>query len=98
MIHIEEKWDKHDALEGLYQIQQYIDEGVFTGIYSTTQILVGLTPHESRYMANTDSEHFNTDFAFRWQRKEDSKPVWDWREFCDKMLSIQWLIEWPHSI
>lgn len=88
MIHIEEKWDKHDALEGLYQIQQYIDEGVFTGIYSTTQILVGLTPHESRYMANTDSEHFNTDFAFRWQRKEDSKPVWDWREFCDKMLSI----------
>lgn len=88
IIHIEEKADRHDAKEGLNQIRQYIGEGLFGDIYSTTQILVGMTPHDTRYMANTDAKSFNTDFAFRWQREVDNKPVWQWRDFCDRMLSI----------
>ena len=88
IIHIEEKYDKHDAMEGLNQIRQYIDEGLFHDIYSTVQILVGMTPYQALYMANTDADSFNPAFAFHWQREEDSKPVWDWREFADLMLSI----------
>lgn len=88
IIHIEEKYDRHDAMEGLNQIHQYIDEGLFRDIYSTVQILVGMTPHQALYMANTDADSFNPAFAFHWQREDDSKPVWDWREFSDLMLSI----------
>ncbi|WEV68917.1 HsdR family type I site-specific deoxyribonuclease [Bifidobacterium sp. ESL0775] len=88
VIHIEEKFHHHDAHEALNQIRQYIDEGQFSDIYSTVQILVGMTPDQALYMANTDSESFNTDFAFQWQREADSKPVWGWREFADLMLSI----------
>ncbi|BDR55023.1 DEAD/DEAH box helicase [Bombiscardovia apis] len=88
ILQIEEKSDHHKALEALEQMHQYIDEYAFTDIYSTVQILIGMTPHEALYMANTDSQSFNTDFAFRWQRESDSYPVWDWREFCNLMLSI----------
>lgn len=88
IIHIEEKADRHDAYEGLNQIRQYIGEGLFGDIYSTTQILIGMTPHDSRYMANTDAKSFNTDFAFHWQKEDDNQTVWEWRDFCDRMLSI----------
>ncbi|RSX56377.1 type I restriction endonuclease subunit R [Bifidobacterium samirii] len=88
IIHIEEKYDHHDAMEGLNQIRQYIDEGQFRDIYSTVQILVGMTPHQALYMANTGADSFNPSFAFHWQRETDSVPVSDWREFADLMLSI----------
>lgn len=88
IIQIEEKYNNHDAHEALNQMHQYIDEHLYSDIFSTLQILVGITPYQALYMANTDSQSFNTDFAFHWQREEDSKPVWDWKEFADLMLSI----------
>lgn len=88
IIHIEEKFNHHDAMEGLNQIRQYIDEGLFHDIYSTTQILVGITPYQAMYMANTDADSFNPAFAFHWQSEEESKPVYDWRAFANLMLSI----------
>ncbi|WP_028984039.1 type I restriction endonuclease subunit R [Sporolactobacillus terrae] len=88
IIQIEEKADGHDAKESLNQMRQYIQERQYTDIFSTVQILVALTPHDARYMANTTADKFNTDFAFRWQREEDNVPVRDWREFTNKMLSI----------
>lgn len=88
IIQIEEKTSSHDALEGLNQIRQYIGWGVYGGIYSTVQVLVGMTPTDAVYMANTDAESFSTDFAFHWQHEGDSTPVYQWREFCDLFLSI----------
>ncbi|MDD9149977.1 HsdR family type I site-specific deoxyribonuclease [Sporolactobacillus sp. CQH2019] len=88
IIQIEEKADGHDAKEALNQMHQYIQEKQYTDIFSTVQILVAITPHDARYMANTTADRFNTDFAFRWQREEDNVPVRDWREFANKMLSI----------
>ncbi|ANK63579.1 DEAD/DEAH box helicase [Loigolactobacillus backii] len=88
IIQIEEKADGHDAKEALRQMQQYIDEEQYTDIFSTVQILIGITPHNALYMANTNANMFNTDFAFHWQREEDNSPVYDWQEFSDKMLSI----------
>lgn len=88
IIQIEEKADGHDANEALNQMKQYIDERQYTDIFSTLQILVAITPHDCRYMANTTVEKFKKEFAFRWQRAEDNKPVFDWKEFANYMLSI----------
>jgi len=69
-------------------MHQYIEENQYSDIFSTLQILVAITPHDSRYMANSTFEKFSTDFAFRWQRADDNKPVFDWKEFSNNMLSI----------
>lgn len=88
IIQIEEKSDYHDVDEALNQMRRYIYEQQYTGIFSTLQILVGMTPHDTKYMAVTTEEKFNKTFAFRWQRKKDNTPVYDWQEFTSSMLSI----------
>ena len=88
IIQIEEKASNHDVDEALNQMQQYIYEKQYTGIFSTLQILVGMTPEDAKYMANTTHEKFNKTFAFRWQRKNDNSPVMDWNEFTSSVLSI----------
>jgi type I restriction enzyme R subunit len=88
ILQIEEKADGHDAKEALNQMHQYMEERQYTDIFSTVQLLVAITPHDSRYMANTTADKFNTDFAFRWQKADDNKPVFDWKEFSNNMLSI----------
>lgn len=86
IIQIEEKADGHLVDEALNQMHQYIEEQQYTGIFSTIQILVALTPHDGKYMANTTN--FNKTFAFRWQRAKDNSQVMDGFEFVDSMLSI----------
>lgn len=88
IIQIEEKADNHRIEEALNQMHQYIDEEQYTDIFSTLQILVAMTPHDAKYMANTTSEMFNTAFAFNWQRADDNKVVSDAYEFANSMLSI----------
>lgn len=88
IIQIEEKKDTRDVSEALNQMHQYIKEHQYRDIFSTLQILVAITPHNVKYMANTTADKFNKDFAFNWQRNEDNTPVRDWREFADRMLSI----------
>lgn len=88
IIQIEEKAEAHDAKEALNQMEQYIVENQYSDIFSTVQILVGMTPNNIRYMANTTADCFNTDFAFHWQREDDNTTVRDWREFTNQMLSI----------
>lgn len=88
IIQIEEKADSHDVDEALNQMHQYIEENQYSGIFSTVQILVGITPHDVKYMANTTADKFNKDFAFRWQRKQDNKVVRQWSEFARLVLSI----------
>lgn len=88
IIQIEEKCDTHNVNEALNQMQQYIDESQYRDIFSTLQILVAITPNNVKYMANTTSEAFNTDFAFHWQRRSDNAVVRGWKEFADSMLSI----------
>lgn len=88
IIQIEEKSDYHDVDEALNQMHRYIHEQQYGDIFSTLQILVGMTPHDAKYMARTTDEMFNKTFAFQWQRKEDNTPVLDWHEFTASMLSI----------
>lgn len=88
IIQIELKKALHSATESLNQMKQYIAERQFSDIFSTVQILVAMTPHDIRYMANTTLDGFNRAFAFNWQTEEDAKPVRSWREFSDNVLSI----------
>lgn len=89
VIQIEEKADGHNVNEALQQMKQYIDECQYSDIFASLQILIGITPHDAKYMANTaNADQFNTDFAFRWQREADSHKVSDAYEFARDMLSI----------
>lgn len=88
IIQIEEKRDTHDVDEALNQMHQYILENQYHDIFSTLQILVGITPNNAKYMANTTADKFNKDFAFNWQRKENNQVVRNWKEFADSVLSI----------
>lgn len=88
IIQIEEKTDTTDVNEALNQMHQYADENQYKDIFSTLQILVGITPNNAKYMANTTADKFNKDFVFNWQRREDSTIVRNWKEFTDSMLSI----------
>ncbi len=88
IIQIELKKAMRSANESLNQMEQYIAEKQYSDIYSTLQILVAMTPHEIRYMANTTFDMFNKAFAFQWQDELTSLPVVSWKEFSDKVLSI----------
>src|SRR5699024_1454074 len=88
IIQIELKKALHSATESLNQMEQYIAEKQYSDIFSTLQILIGMTPHDIRYMANTTLQSFNRAFAFNWQNEEDARPVRSWKTFADKVLSI----------
>lgn len=88
IIQIELKKSFHTVQESLNQMEQYIEENQYSGIYSTLQILVAMTPNDAKYMANTTKKRFNRAFAFNWQNENDFSPVRFWKEFADKVLSI----------
>lgn len=88
IIQIELKKALHETQEALNQMEQYIAEKQYSGIFSTLQILIAMTPYDIRYMANTTRESFNRAFAFSWQNENDARPVRSWKVFADKVLSI----------
>lgn len=88
IIQMELKNTMHSTKEALNQMHQYIVEKQYTGIYSTLQILIAMTPNDVRYMAASTAKQFNTAFSFNWQNEDDALPVRSWKSFADKVLSI----------
>ena len=88
ILQIELKKALHSTAESLNQMEQYIAEQQYSGIFSTLQVLVAMTPYDIRYMANTTKDKFNRAFAFNWQDEKDARPVRSWKTFADKVLSI----------
>lgn len=88
IIQIELKKALHSTTESLNQMEQYIAEKQYSGIFSTLQILIAMTPFDIRYMANTPLKSFNRAFAFTWQNEDDARPIRSWKMFTDKVLSI----------
>lgn len=88
IIQMELKKALHSTTESLNQMQQYIAEKQYSGIFSTLQILIAMTPYDIRYMANTPLKSFNRAFAFNWQNEDNARPVRSWKIFADKVLSI----------
>lgn len=89
LIHIELKAAGHSLEEGTTQIQKYMNEGVFTGIFSMIQIFFVMTPDDCIYFANS-FPLLNPAFFFHWGDKSNN-PVHDWKELIqgeNQILSI----------
>ncbi len=87
MIHIELKNRQHPFMDGFRQIQKYLKEGKFTGIYSTLQMFVVSNASETRYIAAAQFETLNAKFLSKWVTR-DNQPVNDYIQFAEDVLSI----------
>lgn len=91
LIHIELKASGVEVEQAANQIQKYVKEGVFKGLFNMVQIFFAITPEKSLYFANYGKwENANPTFYFQWMTKEN-KPLTDWRQLCkgsSQILSI----------
>lgn len=88
VIHVELKKSREYLQEGVNQIIKYMNEGVFSGIYSLVQIFVVMTPEETIYFANPGPDgKFLKEFMFHWA-DFNNEPVNNWRDICEQLLSI----------
>lgn len=85
MIHIELKNRMHSIKEAFNQIQKYIDQQMFNGIYSTTQVFVISNGTETKYIAA--GQQLREKFLTTWV-DENNKPVHDYLSFAKRVLSI----------
>lgn len=88
LIHVELKKSCVPVSEAQYQIQKYLNEGVFTGIFSLVQIFVAMNPEECTYFANPGSaDKFNQNFCFHWA-DSNNDPVNAWQDIAGNLLPI----------
>lgn len=87
MIHIELKNRQHPYMDGFRQIQKYLKEGQFTGIYSTLQMFVVSNASETRYIAAAQLEKLNAKFLSKWVTANNDA-VNDYLRFAEDVLSI----------
>ncbi|HIW06609.1 MAG TPA: HsdR family type I site-specific deoxyribonuclease, partial [Candidatus Ignatzschineria merdigallinarum] len=87
MIHIELKNRQHPYMDGFRQIQKYLKEGQFTGIYSTLQMFVVSNASETRYIAAAQFEKLNAKFLSKWVTAHNDT-VNDYIQFAEDVLSI----------
>ena len=85
MIHIELKNRTHSPKEAFNQIQKYIDEQMFNGIFSTLQFFVVTNGSYTQYVAA--GQQLKEKFLTTWVDKEN-KPVQNYLEFAKDVLSI----------
>lgn len=85
MIHIELKNRAHSTKEAFNQIQKYIDEQMFNGIYSTIQMFVVSNGTYTQYIAA--GQQLREKFLTNWV-DENNKPVQNYLDFTKDVLSI----------
>ena len=89
VIQIELKASGHDLTEGVDQIQKYMNEGVYKGLFGLIQIFFVMTPEDAIYFANSFPV-LNPAFMFHWGN-DQNKPIKDWKELIigsNHILSI----------
>lgn len=88
VFHIELKKSGVPVSQACRQIEKYVAEGIFTGLFSLVQIFVAMNPEETVYFANPGSEgKFNPDYYFHWA-DFNNEPVNDWKQVASSLLSI----------
>ena len=88
VIHVELKKDEKYLSDAYYQIKRYLENNVFTGIFSLVQIFVIMTPYEAKYFANPGSkENFKQEYCFQWA-DFNNDPVKGWKKITSSLLSI----------
>lgn len=88
LFHIELKKTGVPISHAEVQIEKYMANGVFTGIFSLVQIFIAMNPEDAVYFANPGIYgKFNTDLFFRWQNY-NNEIINDWKDFTTSVLSI----------
>lgn len=88
VFHIELKRSNVSITQAEVQIEKYMVNGCFTGIFSLVQIFIAVNPEEAVYFANPGSNgKFNPEFYFHWE-DFNNDIVNDWKEFTSQVLSI----------
>ena len=88
LFHIELKKSGIPISQATTQIEKYMKNGVFTGIFSLIQVFVAMNPEESVYFANPGIDGvFKPEFFFHWE-DFNNVVVNEWQKFTKKVLSI----------
>lgn len=85
IIHIELKNHHHPTDEAFNQIQKYISEQKFNGIFSNLQMFVVTNGTDTKYIAA--NQHLRSKFLSGWIDKENN-PVHNYLDFAKSVLSI----------
>lgn len=88
VYHIELKKSGIPISQATNQIEKYMKNGVFSGIFSLIQVFVAMNPEEAVYFANPGQEgKFDSEFFFHWE-DFNNEIVNDWKRFTKMVLSI----------
>lgn len=88
LIHVELKRSGVAVGQATNQIEKYMREGAFGGLFSLIQIFVGMEPKEAVYFANPGPDgQFNRDYYFHWADFNNVR-VNEWDVVAEKLLSI----------
>ena len=88
VIHIELKRSGVPVSQAYGQIEKYINEDVFSGLFSLVQVFVAMTPEETRYFANPGKgQGFHSEYYFQWADFYN-EVMHDWRSVASSLLSI----------
>lgn len=88
LFHIELKKSGIPISQATTQIEKYMKNGVFTGIFSLIQVFVAMNPEESVYFSNPGIDGvFKPEFFFHWE-DFNNVVVNEWQKFTKKVLSI----------
>lgn len=85
VIHIELKTPRHSPMQAFNQIQKYITEQKFNGIFSNIQMFVITNGNDTRYIAA--DQHLREKFLSGWV-DENNNPVRNYIDFAKDVLSI----------
>ena len=87
LIHIELKNKDHAYMDGFYQIQKYIGEGAFRGLFSNVQMFVISNAVDTKYFSAARSTELKKEFLTGWVDNKNN-PVPDYIDFADVVLRI----------
>ena len=88
LIHVELKRSGVPVMNACNQIERYMTEGVFTGLFSLVQVFVAMTPEETLYFANPGPDgKFNKTYYFHWE-DFNNELINDWDMIAETLLSI----------
>lgn len=88
VIHLELKRSGVPISEAEHQIENYMHEGVFSGIFSLVQVFVAMSPEETHYFANPGPDGmFNKSYFFHWA-DFNNEPMNNWKDVTSNLLNI----------
>ncbi len=88
VYHIELKKSNVDISLAEYQIEKYMANNAFTGIFSLVQVFIAMNPEDAVYYANPGPDgKFNPLYYFRWTDSQNNY-IKEWDKFTHSLLMI----------